>query len=176
MMGSGPAAKAVASAAGTDGERVRLGAALGVPITAVPYRGAGPAMTDTIAGVVPAMLDSLPSAAPHIRAASVRALGVTAARRVPRYPDLPTMKEAGLDLVSSAWFGLSGPKGLPPEIVARLAGAIEAALRDQRVVERFEDLLGTPPPESTPESYTTFVVEELAAFAPLVRAAGLQPS
>ncbi len=155
---------------------VRLGAALGVPVTAVPYRGAGPAMTDTIAGVVPAMLDSLPSVAPHIRSGAVRALGLTAARRVPRYPELPTMQEAGLELVSSAWFGLSGPKGLPQEIVARLSSATDAALRDARVIERFEDLLGTPPPDSTPESYRTFVAEELKGFAPLVRAAGLQPA
>jgi tripartite-type tricarboxylate transporter receptor subunit TctC len=155
---------------------VRLGAELGVPITAVPYRGAGPAMTDTIAGVVPAMLDSLPSAAQHFRSGSVRALGLTAAQRVPRYPDLPTMREAGVNLVSSAWFGLSGPKGLAPEIVSRLAGAMRAALQDPRMVERFEDLLGTPPPESTPEGYRDFVAAELAAFAPLVRAAGLQPN
>ena len=155
---------------------VRLGTALGVTVTAVPYRGAGPAMTDTIAGVLPAMLDSLPSAAPHFRAGSVRALGVTSAVRVPRYPDLPTMREAGLDLVSMAWFGLSAPKDLPPEIAARIVGAMRETLRDPAVVQRFEDLLGTPPPDSTPEGYRAFIAEEIATFAPLVRSAGLQPT
>jgi tripartite-type tricarboxylate transporter receptor subunit TctC len=154
---------------------VRLGTAIGVPVTAVPYRGAGPAMTDTIAGIVPAMLDSLPSAAPHVANGSVRALGHTAAARLPRYPDLPTMKESGVDLVSAAWFGLSGPKDLPPAIVARLSSALTDTLRDPAVVSRFADLLGTPPPESTPAQYRAFIAEELTAFAPLVRAAGLQP-
>lgn len=154
---------------------VRLGAAVGVPVTAVPYRGAGPAMTDTIAGVVPAMLDSLPSAAPHVRSGAVRALALTAAERVPREPDVPTMREAGVDLVSSAWFGLSGPKDLPAPIAARLAAELAETLRDPATVARFEDLLGTPPPRGTPEQYTAFIAEEVAAFAPLVRAAGLQP-
>jgi tripartite-type tricarboxylate transporter receptor subunit TctC len=155
---------------------IRLGAALGVPVTAVPYRGAGPALTDTIAGVLPAMLDSLPSASPHVRNGSLRALGLTAAARVPAWPDLPTMKEAGLDLVSAAWFGLSGPKDLPAPIVARLAAALAEVLRDPAVLRRFDELLGTPPPASTPAQYTAFIAEEVRAFAPLVRAAGLRPT
>lgn len=154
---------------------VRLGLTLGVPMTAVPYRGAGPAMTDVIAGVLPAMMDSLPSAAPHIRSQSVRALGITAADRSPALPDVPSMREAGVDLVSAAWFGLSGPRGLPAPIVGRLATAIEQALREPRMVARFQDLLGAPPPESTPDRFTAFVTSELAGFAPLVRAANLQP-
>ena len=154
---------------------VRLGLTLGVQVTAVPYRGAGPAMTDVIAGVLPAMMDSLPSAAPHIRSQSVRALAVTAATRSPALPDVPTMREAGVDLVSSAWFGVSGPRGLPAPIVATLAAAIGEALREPRTVTRFQDLLGAPPPESTPDRFTSFVASELASFAPLVRAANLQP-
>ena len=154
---------------------VRLGLTLGVQVTAVPYRGAGPAMTDVIAGVLPAMMDSLPSAAPHIRSQSVRALGVTAATRSPALPDVPTMREAGVDLVSSAWFGVSGPRGLPAPIVAALAAAIGEALREPRTIVRFQDLLGAPPPESTPDRFTGFVASELASFAPLVRAANLQP-
>jgi tripartite-type tricarboxylate transporter receptor subunit TctC len=152
---------------------IRLGQALGVPVEAVPYRGAGPAMTDTIAGVLPAMLDSLPSAGPHARSGAVRPLGVTSATRVPAWPDLPTMREAGLDLVSAAWFGVSGPRDLPPAIVARLAEAIRETLRDPRTVARFDELLGSPPP--APEGYRDFVAAELAAFAPLVRAAGITP-
>ncbi|MGG5890957.1 Bug family tripartite tricarboxylate transporter substrate binding protein [Falsiroseomonas sp. HC035] len=155
---------------------VRLGMALGVPITAVPYRGAGPAMTDTIAGVVPAMLDSLPSAAQHFRNGSVRALGVTAASRVPAYANLPTMREAGVDLISMAWFGVSAPRDLPRDISLRIATAIQATLRDPRIIERFADLLGTPPPEMAPDAYAAFVEEEIRNFAPLVRQAGLQPS
>ncbi len=154
---------------------IRLGAALGVKVNAVPYRGAGPALTDTIAGVVPAMLDSLPSAGPHIRSGSLRGMAVSSATRSARFPDLPTLREGGVDVVSAAWFGLSGPAGLPPAIVARLAEAVRAALADPATIARFEELLGAPPPESTPSDFTRFVQAELASFAPIVRAAGLTP-
>jgi tripartite-type tricarboxylate transporter receptor subunit TctC len=153
----------------------RLGLALGVRVNAIPYRGAGPAMTDTIAGVVPAMLDSLPSAGPHVRAGSVRGLAVTAATRSRAFPELPTLTEGGVEVVSAAWFGLSGPAGLPPGIVARLAAEVAAVLSDAAMIARFEELLGAPPPESTPAGYTDFVGRELAAFAPIVRAAGITP-
>ncbi|NGM19103.1 tripartite tricarboxylate transporter substrate binding protein [Roseomonas stagni] len=154
---------------------IRLGMALGVKVNAVPYRGAGPALTDTIAGVVPAMLDSLPSAGPHIRSGALRGLAVSSAARSARFPDLPTLRESGVDVVSAAWFGLSGPAGLPPAIVARLAEAVRAVLADPATIARFEELLGAPPPESTPEAFTRFVQAELASFAPIVRAAGLTP-
>jgi tripartite-type tricarboxylate transporter receptor subunit TctC len=154
---------------------VRLALALGVRVNAIPYRGAGPALTDTIAGNVPAMLDSLPSAGPQVRAGALRGLAVTSAERARLFPDLPTLREAGLDVVSAAWFGLSGPAGMPPAIVARLAAETRAVLADPTTLARFEELLGAPPPESTPESFTSFVAAELAAFAPIVRAAGLTP-
>jgi tripartite-type tricarboxylate transporter receptor subunit TctC len=154
---------------------IRLGMALGVRVNAVPYRGAGPALTDTIAGVVPAMLDSLPSAGPHIRSGALRGMAVSTATRSARFPDLPTLREGGVDVVSAAWFGLSGPAGLPAAIVARLAEAVRTALADPATIARFEELLGAAPPESTPESFTRFVQAELAAFAPIVRAAGLTP-
>lgn len=154
---------------------VRLGLALGIRVTAVPYRGAGPALTDTIAGVVPAMLDSLPSAGPHIRQGSLRGIAVTSAARSARFPDLPTLREGGVDVVSAAWFGISGPAMLPAPIVARLSAAIQAVLAEPATIARFEELLGAPPPASTPESFTGFVRAELEAFAPIVRAAGLTP-
>ena len=154
---------------------IRLGLALGVRVNAVPYRGAGPALTDTIAGVVPAMLDSLPSAGPHIRSGALRGMAVTSAARSRLFPDLPTLREAGLDVVSNAWFGLSGPAGLPEAVAARLAAEVRATLADPATIARFEELLGAPPPESTPAGYTAFVRAELAAFAPVVRAAGITP-
>ncbi|MBU8537911.1 Bug family tripartite tricarboxylate transporter substrate binding protein [Falsiroseomonas tokyonensis] len=154
---------------------VRLGMALGVKVTPIPYRGAGPAMTDTIAGVVPAMMDSLPSAAPHIASGSVRAIAVSTAERSARYPDLPTLREGGVDVVNSSWFGISGPARLPAPIVARLATAIREVMTDPGTVARFEELSGAPPPESTPESYTAFIRSEIASFAPIVRAAGIEP-
>ena len=99
-----------------------LGLVSNTKLVHIPYRGAGPAMQDTIAGNVPSMFDSLPSAAPHIKAGKVRALAVSGEERNPRFPDVPTMKEQGYpDLVSYSWFGLSGPAKLPAPIVERLA-------------------------------------------------------
>jgi tripartite-type tricarboxylate transporter receptor subunit TctC len=80
-----------------------------------------------------------------------------------------------LDLVSAAWFGVSGPRGLPALVVASLTQAIGDALREPRTVARFQELLGAAPPESTPDGFTSFVSSELTGFAPLVRAANLQP-
>jgi tripartite-type tricarboxylate transporter receptor subunit TctC len=140
----------------------------------VPYRGAGPALTDVIGGVVPAMLDSLPSSGPHVRSGALRALAVSGSERAAAFPGLPTFKESGIDVVSYAWFGISGPAGLPAPVVARLSREIRAVLTDPAMHQRLEDLGGAPP-ETTPESYTDFVAAQIAAFAPLVRAAGLQP-
>jgi tripartite-type tricarboxylate transporter receptor subunit TctC len=153
---------------------VRLAMALGVRTESIPYRGAGPALTDLIGGVVPAMLDSLPSAGPHVRSGALRALAVSGAERAGGFADLPTLREGGLDVVSYAWFGISGPAGLPAPITERLSLEIRAVLTDTATRARLEELGGAPP-DTTPESYTAFVRDELAAFAPLVRAAGLQP-
>ena len=76
-------------------------------------------MTDATAGVVPPMSDSLPSAAGHVRAGSVRALGVSSAERHPAFPAVPAFRERGFDLVGSPWFGLSAPAGTPEAVVSR---------------------------------------------------------
>lgn len=153
---------------------VRLAMALGVRTESIPYRGAGPALTDLMGGVVPAMMDSLPSSGPHVRAGSLRALAVSGAERADGFAELPTLREGGLDVVSYAWFGISGPAGLPAPIVDRLSAELRAVLTDPATRARLEELGGAPP-DTTPESYTAFICDELAAFAPLVRAAGLQP-
>ena len=153
---------------------VRLAMALGVRTESIPYRGAGPALTDLIGGVVPAMLDSLPSCGPHVRAGALRALALSGTERAEGFADLPTLRESGLDVVSYAWFGISGPAGLPAPVTERLSREIRAVLTDPATRARLEELGGAPP-DTTPESYTAFVRDELAAFAPLVRAAGLRP-
>jgi tripartite-type tricarboxylate transporter receptor subunit TctC len=153
---------------------VRLGRLLDLPVRTIPYRGAGPAMNDVMGGAVPAMMDSLPSAGGPIRDGLVRAMALTAAQRVGTFPDLPTMRESGVALVNYSWFGLSGPAHLPPEITRRIAEATAAALKEPATIERFEQLLGAPPPSSTPEAYTQFVKDELAGFGPAVRAAKIE--
>lgn len=153
---------------------VRFAMALGVRLDNVVYRGTGPAITDVIAGVVPALFDSLPSAVGHIRAGSLRALALAGEARSALFPDLPTLREGGVDVVSHSWFGLSGPARLPAPIVARLSAEIAAMFADERMRARFEQLGGAPP-ATTPESYTRFIRDEIAAYAPLVRAANITP-
>ena len=146
----------------------------GTKLVHVPYRGAGPAMQDTIAGIVPSMFDSLPSAAPHIKAGKVRALAVSGEQRNPAFPDLPTMKEQGFDLVSYSWFGLSGPARLPAPIVERVAREMQVVLKNPDVVKRWQDI-GAESSTMTPEEYTGFVRKELEKATAAVKASGARP-
>lgn len=150
---------------------VRLGQALGKEINHVPFRGAGPAMTAVIAGQVPLMSDSLPSAASHIRQGSVRPIAMSSEARHPAFPDVPTMREQGFDVVSTTWFGLSGPAGIPAPVVERISREVLAILQSADIRTRFAELGGTPGAMS-PAEYTEFVRREVAEWAPLVRASG----
>ena len=152
---------------------LQFGQATGAQVNHVPYRGAGPAMTDVIAGVVPMMSDSLPSAAGHIRGGAVRALALSAGTRHPAFPAVPTFREAGVDLVSTSWFGLSGPAGLPPAVTARLAAAAATVLAQPALRDRFAELGGTVGALG-PDGYTEFVRAEVARWAPVVVASGAQ--
>jgi tripartite-type tricarboxylate transporter receptor subunit TctC len=128
-------------------------------------------MTDVIAGVVPMMSDSLPSASAHIRQGSVRAIAISSAERHPGFPEVPTFREQGFDLVSGSWFGLSGPAGLPAAVVERLSRAVRATVASPEVRARLIETGGTPG-DLTPEGYTEFVRDEHARWAALVRASG----
>jgi tripartite-type tricarboxylate transporter receptor subunit TctC len=155
---------------------VMLGMAADIKLVHVPYRGAGPAMQDTIAGVVPSMLDSLPSSAPHIKAGKVRALAVSGEQRNPSFPDVPTMKESGYpSLVSYSWFGLSGPARLPAPMVERLAKEMQGVLKEPDVVKRWQDI-GAEASTMTPAEYTAFVQKEVEKAAAAVKASGAKPS
>jgi tripartite-type tricarboxylate transporter receptor subunit TctC len=153
---------------------VRMGQLLGREINHIPFRGAGPAMTAVIGGQVPLMSDSLPSAASHIGQGSVRAVAMSSEQRHPAFPEVPTLREQGYDLVTSSWFGLSGPAGLPAPVVERLAREIRAILTAPEMRARFAGFGGSPG-ELTPEQYTRFVAEEVAGWAPMVRASGAEP-
>ena len=107
---------------------VRMGQILGREINHIPFRGAGPAMTAVIGGQVPLMSDSLPSAAAHIRQGSVRGIAMSSATRHPAFPEVPTLREQGYDLVTNSWFGLSGPARMPQPVVDRLAREIRSIL------------------------------------------------
>ncbi|WP_424811810.1 Bug family tripartite tricarboxylate transporter substrate binding protein [Roseococcus sp. YIM B11640] len=153
---------------------VRLGQLLGQDLNHVPFRGAGPAMTAVIGGQVPLMSDSLPSAAAHIRQGSVRAIAMSSAERHPSFPDVPTLREQGFDVVASSWFGLSGPARMSPAVVSRLSGEVRDILAAPGTRARFNEFGGTPG-QLSPEEYADFVSAEFAAWAPLIRETGAKP-
>ena len=150
---------------------VRFSTLAGIDHTHVPFRGAGPAMTAVIAAQVPMMSDSLPSAAGHIRQGSVRAIAMSSAERHPLFPDVPTFREQGFDLVSTSWFALSGPANMPAPIVERLHRETMALISTPESRTRFAELGGAPGDMSTAQ-FTAFVAAEVAAWAPVVRASG----
>ncbi len=153
---------------------VLMGRALGREINHIPFRGAGPAMTAVIAGQVPLMSDSLPSAASHLRAGTVRGVAISGEARHPAFPDIPTFREQGHDIVSTSWFGLSGPAGMQVMVVERINREVRDILSGPEVARRFAELGGTPG-RMTAGEYTDYVRREVEYWAPVVRASGAQP-
>lgn len=150
---------------------VRFAEVAGIPYTHVPFRGAGPAMAAVIGGQVPMMSDSLPSAAGHIRQGSVRAIAMSSEARHPAFPDVPTFKEQGFDLVSTSWFALSGPAGMPAPIVERLNRETLAVTATPDARARFAEMGGSAS-DMSPAAFTAYVAAEVARWAPVVRASG----
>jgi tripartite-type tricarboxylate transporter receptor subunit TctC len=144
----------------------------------VPYRGAGPAMLDLVAGRIDLIFDQVQNSLPHSRAGQIKAFAVTAAERVPALPDVPTVDEAGLPgLHISLWYGLWVPAGTPPEIVARLNTAAMDAQADPATRARLAELeLQIPPPaQQTPQALHALQEAEIKKWWPIVQAAGLKP-
>ncbi len=129
-----------------------LSGVTGAKFVGVPYRGSGPAMNDVIAGHVPMIVASVGIVAPLARAGKVRLLAVTASRRVPQLPEVPTIAEGGWPAFEATfWFGLFAPRGTPPEIVAKMNAEVQRVLADATFRERsldpymFQPLAGSPP-------------------------------
>jgi tripartite-type tricarboxylate transporter receptor subunit TctC len=145
-----------------------------VDLTHVPYRGAGPALNDTLAGQVQVLFDNLPSSLPHIKAGRLRALAVAADKRVASLPDVPTFAELGHPLVNDpSWFGLIGPAKLPPEITERVRAALVAALKQPEVLKHLEAAEATPVGNS-PAAFRKVVENALANTRKIVREANLK--
>ena len=144
----------------------------GVRTVHIPYKGAGPAVVDLIAGQVSFMFDNLASALPNIKAERVRALAVTTLKRSALLPALPTMNEAGLKGFDvSTWFGVFAPAAAPAAVIERLNTGITAALRAPDTRERFLAFGAEPLPDS-PEQFAAFVRTELAKYERVVKASG----
>jgi tripartite-type tricarboxylate transporter receptor subunit TctC len=145
----------------------------GIKLTHVSYRGTGPAMTDLLGGQIPVLFDNLPGSIQQIKAGRIRALGVTTKERVASIPDVPTIGETVPGYEVSVWFGISGPKGVPPEIVAKLKAAVNAVLANPKLKERFHDLGGEVMPMS-PAEFGKLIADETAKWAKVVKSAGLK--
>jgi tripartite-type tricarboxylate transporter receptor subunit TctC len=158
-----------ASALHLAGEMFKL--MTGTDMVHVPYRGAGPAVQDLIAGNIQLMFDSIPSSAAAVRAGLLRPLAVTTAKRVGAYPDLPTVAEAGVPGFDIAtWYAIWAPPRTPAPIVARLQQAVAAAVAVPEVRERLA-VLGADPVADTPDAFAAFCRSEYDRWGRLVREA-----
>jgi tripartite-type tricarboxylate transporter receptor subunit TctC len=137
----------------------------------VPYKGAGPALTDLMANHVQVMFDNLPSSAPFIRAGKLRALGMTSDHRDPGFPDVPTVGDTVKGYEATAWFGLGMPKGSPREAIEKVNAEVNRALADPEFQKKLAELGGTPIP-GTPEDFTRTIAEETEKWAKVVTASG----
>ena len=146
----------------------------GTFITHIPYRGAGPALNDTVAGQVQIIFDNIPSALPFIQQKRLIPIVVAAPQRLTVLPDVPTFKEVGLEPVNRmAYYGILGPKGLPKEVVEKVNAATLKALQDPAVRKRIEDT-GSIIVGNTPEQFTAQIKAEFEVYKKVVSSAGLK--
>jgi tripartite-type tricarboxylate transporter receptor subunit TctC len=151
--------------------------ATGTAVQFIPYRGAGPAMQDLIAGQVDLLVVQAAAALPQVRAGTIKALANLSPRRSAAVPDIPTSDEGGVPgLYASGWFGFFAPKGTPNDIIARLNGAMVQALADPGVRARFTELgLDVASREQqTPEGLAAFHKAEIEKWWPIIKAAGVK--
>jgi tripartite-type tricarboxylate transporter receptor subunit TctC len=145
----------------------------GLKPTLVAYRGTSPAMNDLVGGHVDFLCEQAVSVAQQIGAGTVKAYAVSSDKRLAALPDVPTAKEAGVNYLMSIWAGIFAPKGTPPEVIGKLAAALDKALDDPAVEKRLADLGGSLPTkdERSPAKFDSFVKAEIARWSPILKAA-----
>jgi tripartite-type tricarboxylate transporter receptor subunit TctC len=146
-------------------------------VTFIPYRGAGPAMTDLISGQVDLLVVQGAVALPQVRARTIKAIANLSPQRSASMPDIPTSDETGVPgLYMSGWFGFFGPKGMPADAVARLNGAMKEILADPAIKAKFAELgLDVATPEQqTPQGLAAFHKAEVDKWWPVIQAAGVK--
>lgn len=147
----------------------------GVSLQAVPYKGTAPALADVMGGSVQLMIDSATALLPQTKGGRVRGLAITSATRSKVNPDIPTTAEAGMpELTIASWYGVWGPKGLPPAVANRLATAIAEGVRQPEFASRI-DAAGIVPGYLDPAAFIDFMRADLAKGISLLRAANFQP-
>jgi tripartite-type tricarboxylate transporter receptor subunit TctC len=149
-------------------------AVTGTDILHVPYRGMAPAMSDLVSGHVQVMIDGTGPLLPHIQDGKIRALAVTGKARSPDFPHLPTMIEAGYpDFVLSFWTGIVAPAGTPPELVAKLNGAINDTLKSPAMKAHL-DRFNVEANIASPSEFAAFVAAEAKKWGDIIRAANIK--
>ena len=150
--------------------------ALATDFTTVPYKGTGPAMNDLLGGQVDFMCDQTTNNASQIKAGKVKAYAITTAQRVPALPDLPTMSEAGMpDFTVTIWHAMYAPKGTPKPVIDKLSKALQEALKDANLKQRFADLGSEPVAQerATPEALRAHLKAEIDKWGPIIKKAGV---
>jgi tripartite-type tricarboxylate transporter receptor subunit TctC len=149
--------------------------AIKVDMTAVSYRGTGPAMNDLVGGQFDMMCDQTTGTTNQIKEGKIKGYAATTAQRLKVLPELPTLDESGLKgFEVSAWHAMWAPKGIPADVSAKLVAALQTALKDEKVIERFASL-GTEPvaqTQATPDALKAQLTAELAKWAPVIKASG----
>jgi tripartite-type tricarboxylate transporter receptor subunit TctC len=145
-----------------------------VDMVHIPYKGAGPMLTDLIGGQVPVGVDNLPSSLAHIRSGKIRAIAVTTARRWPGAPDIPTVAESGVPgYEASAWFGLLAPAGTPKPVVDLLHRTVAEIVRRPEVAQQMLDM-GAEPVANTPEAFARQIASEIDKWKKVAAATGVK--
>jgi len=150
--------------------------AIKTDLTTIPYKGTGPAMNDLLGGQVDFMCDQTTNTTSHIKAGKVKVYGVTTPKRIGSMPEVPTMNEAGLpNFTVTVWHALYAPKGTPKAIVDQLSKALQEALKDPTLKQRFADLGSEPVSQerATPEALRVQLKSEIEKWGPIIKAAGV---
>jgi tripartite-type tricarboxylate transporter receptor subunit TctC len=147
----------------------------GVKLNHVPYKAAGPAVNDLLAGHIPLMFGPSPVVVPMVQGGRLRPLAFTALKRSPQLPDVPTVDELGIKgYEASGWYGIHGPRGVPKAIVEKLNAAARQIVGMPDILERFAGL-NLEPISTTPEAFAHFIKADLQKYAEIARKAGIQP-
>lgn len=150
--------------------------ALNTDLTTVTYKGTAPAMNDLLGGQVDFMCDQTTNNASQIKAGKVKAYGVTTKARLAALPNVPTMSEAGMpDFTVTVWHAMYAPKGTPPEVIGKLSKALQEALKDPTLKQRFADLGSEPVAQerATPDALRAYLKSEIDKWGPVIKQAGV---
>jgi len=144
--------------------------AAGIAITHVPYKGTGPALADVLSGIITMNFSSLPPAVPQVKRGNLKALGVTGTRRLSSLPDVPTLKEQGIDAVINGWHGLFAPAGTPDALLDTIAAKAKQAMKAPKWAEVLDKDGVELPPERTRAEFARYIADEHAFWGRKLKA------